>query len=83
MNIRDFAINKLLEHVDLDTMLMSTEISEKRRQRLTELKRQWKLGDSVLYYCSDQEEWDAGMGSEGYALVRNEEVIDTLVLKMN
>ncbi len=83
VNIHEFSKGKRFEQVDLDALIASTHISEKRRGRLMELGCKREPGDRVLYYCSERKEWDAGMGSEGYALVRNGEVIDELVLKMN
>ncbi len=83
MKLDAFSAGMRLEEVDLDALIASSDISEKRRGRLRGLKSKWASGDRVLYYCSERKEWDAGMGSEGYALVRNDEVIDGLVLRMN
>ena len=83
MNIGDFSAGMRLEQIDLDTLLASSDISDKRRNRLSDLKSKCASGDRVLYYCSNREEWDAGMGSEGYVLVRDNEIIDNLVVRMN
>lgn len=83
MKLDDFSVAMRLEEVDLDGLIAGSDISEKRRDRLRNLKSKLESGDRVLYYCSERKEWDAGMGSEGYALVRNDEVIDSLVLRMN
>lgn len=83
MKLNDFSAGMRLEDVDLDAQLTSSEISDWLRVRLTDLKRKCVSGDRVLYYCSERKEWDAGMGSEGYALVRNDEVIDGVLLRMN
>ncbi len=39
--------------------------------------------DVIYYYCSEQAKWDEGMGSEGFLLVRDEEIADAVVLCMN
>lgn len=83
MKLDDFSVGMRLEKVDLDALIASSDISDKRRGRLMDLKSKWASGDTVLYYCSVREEWDAGMGSEGYVLVRNGDVIEGLVLRMN
>lgn len=83
MNIDEFSGGMQLKSVDLDAILSSNDICDKLRVRLTELKMKCASGDEVLYCCSEREEWDAGMGSEGYVLVRDNEIIDYLVLRMN
>jgi hypothetical protein len=50
---------------------------------LSGLKAKYAVGDDVFYYCSEREAWDVGMGSEGYILVRDNEIIDNLVVRMN
>ena len=82
MNIDDFLVGQRFETVDLNVLIDSDTISDSRRNRLIGLKNQWVPGDDVFYYCSEKELWDALMGSEGYILVRERQVIDNVVLKM-
>ncbi len=83
MNINDFSAGKRLKRVEIDTLLEGCEISDKLRLRLSDLKKKYTSEDAILYYCSERHEWDAGMGSEGYILVRDNEIVDGLVLRMN
>lgn len=83
MNIDDFLVGKQFEQIDLDRLPASNDFSENFRSRLSDLKSNCAPGDKVFYYCSNREDWDALMGSEGYLLVRNDEVIDEVVRRMN
>lgn len=53
------------------------------REALAEFREMLQPGDELYYYCSNQEEWDMGFGSEGYAIVRDGELLDTLLMRMN
>lgn len=43
----------------------------------------YREGDSILWYTSRQEDWEANMGSEGYVLVREGYLVESCVLRMN
>jgi hypothetical protein len=51
--------------------------------RLAEFRGRLLPGDELYYYNSYPEDWDRLLGSEGYAIVRDGEVLDTLVTKLN
>jgi len=83
MKIEDFQVGMQFTKVEIDTLISSSGVSDKLRIRLADMKNKWTVDHEVLYYISEQEAWDAGMGSEGYILVRNNEIVDSLVLRMN
>ena len=53
------------------------------REALAEFRRRLQPGDVLYFYDSDPEEWDMGFGSAGYAIVRDGELLDTLVVRTN
>lgn len=61
-------------------MLGETVSHEWIRQRF---EQQVQPTDVVYYYCSEQAEWERMMGSEGYLLVRDGEIIDSFTHRMN
>ena len=83
MNIDDFAVGMQFKRIDIEMLISSGNMSNKLRARLVDLKKKSTVDDVILYYMSEQQAWDAGMGSEGYVLLRNNEIIDSLVLRMN
>lgn len=40
-------------------------------------------GDKIYHYDSNDEQWKIGFGSEGYAVVRDGEVVDEVMCKMS
>jgi hypothetical protein len=50
---------------------------------LAEFRGRLLPGDELYHYASESDEWDRGMGSEGYAILRDGELLDTLVVGMN
>jgi hypothetical protein len=50
---------------------------------LTEFRGRLQSGDELYHYNSVQADWDRLMGSEGYAILRDGELLDTLVLRVN
>jgi hypothetical protein len=83
MSFADFSAGKRLLPVGLDGPApprMPAESHEHMRRTFTP---QVRPGDAVYYYCSDQAEWDQLMGSEGYILVRDGRVVDSVVVRMN
>jgi len=77
MKLTDFSAEVRLEAVDLKA------ISSASSSRIREFSRQIAAEDLVYYYCSVASEWDAGMGSEGYIVVRDGEIVASLVWRMN
>jgi hypothetical protein len=48
-----------------------------------ELKAKIKEGDKLYYFRSGKNSWNNLCGREGYALYRDDEEIDSIVIKMN
>jgi len=48
-----------------------------------ELKAQMQPGDELWEYCTDRESWQQLMGSAGIELVRDGNVIASIVTRMN
>jgi hypothetical protein len=61
-------------------MLGETVSHEWIRQRF---EQQVQPNDAIYYYCSEQAQWDMMMGSEGYLLVRDGEIIGSFTHRMN
>ncbi len=76
MKLADFRAHMTLQEVDPSHLPIGSH-------RLAEFRRQLQPTDVFYYYDSDPEEWDRGMGSAGYAIVRDGELFDTLVMRMN
>jgi len=53
---------------------------ERIRQRFGQLVQP---ADEIYYYCSEPAAWDKMMGSEGYLLVRDGEIIHDITRRMN
>jgi hypothetical protein len=66
-----------------DLPALTARISPQFVERLAEFRRSLLPGDELYHYDSDPPEWDRGMGSEGYAILRDGELLDTLVVRMN
>ena len=75
VTLEDFRKGKTLTEADTNLI--------KRDKRSIEFERSWRPGDSVWHYDSAEEDWARGMGSEGYIIVRDGQIVDTLVMKMN
>jgi hypothetical protein len=50
---------------------------------LAKFRADLRTSDQLYHFDSNRAEWDRGMGSEGYAIVRDGELLDTLVVMMN
>lgn len=48
-----------------------------------QFKNKIRVGDMLWFFRSDQSSWNALAGREGYAIVRNNMIIDIFVTKMN
>lgn len=84
MRWADFRICKTVRLVGLcDLPVPTARTSPRFIEVLAEFRGRLLPGDELYHYNSDREEWDRGMGSEGYALLRDGELLDTLVVRMN
>ena len=84
MRLADFCARKTLREVGpSDLPAESGRSADVFREVLAEFRRRLQPGDVLYFYDSDPEEWDMGLGSAGYAIVRDGELLDTLVVRMN
>ena len=51
--------------------------------RFQELIAKHREGDAIIWYSSPRQKWEALMGHEGYALVRDGYLVDAITLRMN
>ena len=61
--------------------MLGEAVSHERIQRW--FKQQVQPTDVIYYYFSEPAEWERMMGSEGYLLVRDGEIIDSFTQRMN
>jgi len=52
-------------------------------EAFAQFKRQFKEGDEIYFYKSDERSWMDLRGREGYVLVRKNEIVDKLLTAMN
>lgn len=84
MRWADFRSRMTVRLVSLTDLPAPTERSSPRFvAALAEFRGRMIPGDELYHYESDLEEWNRGMGSEGYAILRDGELLDTLVVRMN
>ena len=84
MRLADFRARKTLREVGpSDLPAESGRSAAAFREALAEFRRRLQPGDMLYFYDSVPEEWDTGFGSAGYAIVRDGELLDTLVARMN
>ena len=48
-----------------------------------EFKSNYKTGDELYFFTTDNRSWDRLMGQRGYVVIRSREVVDSLVTFMN
>lgn len=53
------------------------------RQQFNEMQSVAMEGDVLYWYTSSRKDWQNGMGSEGYFLVRQDNIVFDIVTKMN
>lgn len=85
MNLSEFFADRRLAHrsgCTFDALLKRDDISASLAERLLRLKAESRVGDRLIYYCADRESFDTGLGSEGYVLVRDDEVIGSVIRRM-
>ncbi len=83
MSFAEFSLGKVTKIIELHNIVASPRAGAPWRNKLNDFKSQAMIGDQFIYYCSDASEWNQGMGSEGYAIVRNEQIVATIILMMN
>jgi hypothetical protein len=84
MRLADFSVGKSLKEVNpSDLPTESSRSAAAFREALAEFRRMLQHDDVLYFYDSDPEEWDRGFGSTGYAIVRDGELLETLVVQMN
>jgi hypothetical protein len=51
--------------------------------RLAGLLAKYQEGDKIIWYDSTAADWAMGLGSQGYALIRGEYLVESVVVRMN
>lgn len=83
MDLATFSKRMTLTPVLLDDIQAKPEYKESAQQWYRDFKSQYLPGDLLFHYDSCREDWDRMMGNSGYILVRNGQIVDSLVLMMN
>jgi hypothetical protein len=84
MKLADFRAGKHLLLASVDELPTGSEMSHPQfLESIRSFKEHILATDTIYFYDSHPSEWDQGHGSTGYALVRDGELFDTLVLRMN
>lgn len=83
MDFTAFSAGMKILKVDLNGPLDFPDMTPSLLNRLKEFGQRAHPSDVFFYYCSNPEEWRLGMGSEGFVAVRNGEVVDEIVWRMN
>ena len=84
MKWADFCVGKLLREVPAAELPAGGPRSGRTfLVVLEEFRRRLLPTDTLFHFDSEQAEWEKGFGSEGYAIVRAGELVDTLVMKIN
>ncbi|MGA7936542.1 MAG: hypothetical protein WCA35_23510 [Kovacikia sp.] len=64
-------------------LLIDQSTSPSFVQEAKRLQDSFISGDELSEFCTSKESWEQGMGSAGFVLKRNGEIIKSLVCKMN
>jgi hypothetical protein len=84
MRWADFSKHMTVRRVrPVDLPVATPKSSPRFVESLAEFVGCLQPGDELYHYDSDPDMWDQGMGSEGYAILRDGELFDHLVLRMN
>src|SRR5262245_12958852 len=83
MSLEAFRLSKHLQVVSVGDTVKTMGGTEKHEESQAEFGQQARPTDVIYYYCSDQSEWDRMKGSEGYLLMRDGEIVDSIVRRMN
>jgi hypothetical protein len=79
MSLAEFSVGMKLREINL------REVAEPARyaEWIQELQQQALPTDTIYHYCSEPEQWNLGMGSEGYIIVGDGQIIESVVCRMN
>ena len=83
MSFADFCVDMPVREVTLEEIGETLNNSEWSQMLQQEFAQKAQPADAIYYYCSPPEQWDVSMGSEGYVLVRDGQIIHSVVLRMN
>lgn len=86
MDFQDFLKNtpsRPAEIEEIQALIDDEENIEGFRAEARQFMQKLAPGDRLYFHTSSQEAWQSGMGSEGYALVRNGEIIAGLTLAIS
>lgn len=83
MKITELMEGCLLRQTSFDEVVPPCDPHGIFRQQFNEMQSVAMEGDVLYWYTSSRKDWQNGMGSEGYVLVRGNEIIGDLVLRMN
>ena len=61
----------------------STDSDDSFKQRWKSFSSKYKRGDLFIHHITPKEKWQVGQGCEGYAIFREDFLIDSIVLRMN
>jgi len=78
--------NWLLEELDMSVLAEEFddhETPENEWNQWKSFKAQHKDGDTIRMFSSPQDYWDSLCGIAGYALIRNDEIITTMITEEN
>ena len=83
MTLAEFGVRMDLRIASLDELREEPSWPERTKQYVQSFKEQVLPSDEIYHYCSHKSEWEKLMGSEGYLLVRDGEIVADLVRCMN
>jgi len=83
MSFVAFRQNKNVRLVQVQDIVPNAKMGKLFREKMEGFRNLSSGGGQIYYYQSSNADWKRGMGSSGYVLVRNEMVVDSLVLKIN
>jgi hypothetical protein len=82
MSIDDFSKGMRLTRLHLDACFDGLS-PDRLDPWLQEIRGQVQQNDEVYHYSSEPSFWELGMGSEGYVIVRNGQIVASIVKRMN
>ena len=82
MSIDDFSKGMRLERIYLDSAIDGSS-PDRSDPWLQHIKGKVQQNDEVYHYCSVPSYWELGMGSEGYVVVRDGQIVASIVQRMN
>ena len=79
----DFASDKEVTLADVADIPCDANYNIVYLDNVHAFKSNLTAGDTLYAYCSCQASWDAGLGHEGFVIVRGDHVVASLTTKMN